>query len=230
MHPHASPVSSLVCIVCSNYSCDDIVMPLKFALLHIEAELHRETGGRAGEMKMCSCTIHPMHIHAQACMTIHLHMLRVISTHPFHSGRSIIHTNVSSHSGRSIIGDISGGLTGRQFRAERHYMARELLNMVEASGAVLIRGPPQSGKTSLMELVQAEAEKDTKWQHVIRISMATGTSLDSVLTGQADTTWADFWGSPRASEMGWSSKYFWPLFLLNATKAYVERAHSAPPF
>ena len=113
--------------------------------------------------------------------------------------------NVSSHSGRLIRGDISGGLTGRQFRAQRHSLAKELLQMVEASGAVLIRGPPQSGKTSLMELVQEEAEGTTEWQHVIRISMATGTSLDSVLMGQANTTWADFWGTPTPSESGESS-------------------------
>ena len=110
--------------------------------------------------------------------------------------------NIPSHLGRFILGDISGGLNGRLFRAQRHSMARELLKMVKASGAVLIRGPPQSGKTSLMELVQEEAGKATEWQHIIRISMATGTSLDSVLKGQANTTWADFWGSPRPSESG----------------------------
>lgn len=91
----------------------------------------------------------------------------------------------------------------RPWQADRRQLTEGLLQLVTQHRAVLVRGPPQSGKTSLAALVHNTALASDHWQHVVSVSMVENSvenaSLDAVLQHAAGTTWQGFWGSPRQS-------------------------------
>ncbi|XP_024517135.1 uncharacterized protein LOC112341382 [Selaginella moellendorffii] len=60
----------------------------------------------------------------------------------------------------------------RSFYSPRTHTVNKLLRLVDTVGTVQMRAPPQSGKTSLLQLADAAARRSPRWKHVYFISLA----------------------------------------------------------
>ena len=86
------------------------------------------------------------------------------------------------------------GLSGRAFKTKRVATCEELYQLVGDRGYLLIKAPPQSGKTSILQLLMEWASKEHPGLRVVYINLAdymTGFQLNNVLQAQLGGTLGD---------------------------------------
>ena len=86
------------------------------------------------------------------------------------------------------------GLSGRGYTTRRVATCEKLYQLVGDRGYLLIKAPPQSGKTSIVQLLMEWASKEHPGQRVVYINLAdymTGFQLNNVLRARLGGTLGD---------------------------------------